>query len=85
MRGRWNGRTPPWQLGGLHLVAIDRKRGLLHVQGLPDEPNLRVVLPMLDADQARRKGGRWEPRLVERFPDGTALGVWHWVEDAQAE
>jgi hypothetical protein len=35
--------------------------------------------------EPRTLTGHWEPAIIERYPDGTALALWRWVEDEWEE
>jgi hypothetical protein len=67
-----------------YVFGADAKRGLLFLVNWPPAPDHVVALPMLKPEQAAREGGTWEPALMNRADDGTALALWRWVprEDA---
>lgn len=68
-----------------YVFGADAKRGLLFLVNWPPAPDLVVTLPLLSPAQAAQVGGGWEPALLERHPDGTALAVWRWVPETETE
>ena len=66
-----------------YVFGADAKRGLLFLVNWPVCPDHVVALPMLKPEQAAREGGAWEPVLMSRADDGSALALWRWIpEDA---
>ena len=64
-----------------YVFAADTKRRLLYLTSWPAAPTHLVTLPLLKPEQTARIGGRWTPRLLERFDDGSALALWDWIPD----
>lgn len=68
-----------------YVFGADAKRRLLFLTSWPEAPDHVVTLAMLKPEQAARVGGSWTVRVLERFDDGSALGLWDWLPDAEPE
>jgi len=56
---------------------VDLDDGLLSAE----DPYALVVLSLpWPPPPPKHEWGHWEPAVMERYPDGTAFGLWRWRE-----